>query len=222
MNGRLIASFLTDEEQTRYEQMLLPLDLDEKARRSLYINQNGSNLWKVLLLNQNGIRTPSLQELDLIARNSPDFLKGCIVDAPAIVLRSNACSDKDRSYFAKQVSGLIGRTSFPHAVVVEGLNVKVDKSSAYSLSFCVSDKLKVIEAPAFDCVNHGRTFQRINPDYTLDFDDKSPRKVYTGYHSISRLCLGATLDLETWVDLTFSYGRGQIVTVHQTQSTQKI
>ena len=141
MNGRLIASFLTDEEQTRYEQMLLPLDLDEKARRSLYINQNGSNLWKVLLLNQNGIRTPSLQELDLIARNSPDFLKGCIVDAPAIVLRSNACSDKDRSYFAKQVSGLIGRTSFPHAVVVEGLNVKVDKSSAYSLSFCVSDKL---------------------------------------------------------------------------------
>ena len=53
------ARFLSDEEQTRYESMYS--NFGEKAKRCLQIPKEGSNLFKVLLLNQNGIRTASIK-----------------------------------------------------------------------------------------------------------------------------------------------------------------
>jgi len=70
--------FLTSAEQQRYEEACK--SFGAKAQASLNIEINGSNLFKVLLLNQIGIRTATLSELDLIARTNPKFLTGTYED----------------------------------------------------------------------------------------------------------------------------------------------
>src|SRR3989344_3416332 len=93
------ARLLTQAEQYRYEELCKPFG--EKAQASLKVGIKGSNLWKVLLLNQNRIRTATLPELDLIAESNPEFLSGTYEDAPAVVLRSDGDSHAPNDYLAK-------------------------------------------------------------------------------------------------------------------------
>lgn len=206
------ARFLNEEEQTKYEELCK--SFGEKARVSLNVGEKGSNLFKVLLLNQSGIRTTTLHELDLIAETSPDFLKGFYEDAPAVVLRSAGDSYSQNDYLAKSLASLIGKSDFPHAVVIEGLKVKEDSNSGYGLSFEKGEKFKFIKAPAFDHANNVRKFARINPDYTIDFDKSASRELYTRETGLSGLSLGGALVLySSFVDLAYSSAAGRVVCV---------
>ena len=181
------ASFMTAQEQSTYEEACSRFK--GKAKESLNISLNGLNLWKILLLNQEGVRTATLQELDLIADIDPQFLEGFYADAPAVALRSASDSYNSNDYVAKQLAKLIKRKSFPHTVIVEGLGIKSDSRSSYGLSFVKTERLKVIEAPDFDRTNNERRFSRINPDYTIEFDERGAKTLYTGDNGISRLDL---------------------------------
>ena len=206
------ARFLTEAEQERYEELCKPFG--EKARNTLNVPQNGSNLFKVLLLNQHGIKTATLPELDLIAEIAPDFLTGFYEDAPAVVLRSAGDSHKPNDSLAKSLAELIKATSFSHAYIIEGLIPKEDASSAYGLSFEKGERFKVIKAPAFDHQNNGRKFTRINPDYTVDFDNDGKRIFYTRNSGVSRLYLGRFLNADSdYGNLVDSDGGGLVVCI---------
>ena len=61
------ARFLSTGEQARYDEEVLKYT--EKGRDSLRIPIKGSNLFKVLLLNQIGIRTGTIPEIELAYEN---------------------------------------------------------------------------------------------------------------------------------------------------------
>ena len=73
------------EEEQRY---LESVDANFKSERAKEILKRESNLFKIVYLNKIGIKTATLQELDLIAEIEPDFLRGHYEDANAVVLRS--------------------------------------------------------------------------------------------------------------------------------------
>jgi hypothetical protein len=188
------ATLLTTEQQAKYEEAVKSFANSENARNNLNIPNKGSNLFKVIFLNQIGIRTATLPELDLIAETSPDFLRGTYEDAPAVVLRSVEDSNSNNGYIAKSLASLVRKRNFSHAVVIEGLKLKEDSQSAYGLSFEKGDSFRVIEAPAFDHANNQKRFVRINQDYSVDFDDKGQRTFYTRQNGVSRLYLSWNLD----------------------------
>jgi len=207
------ASFLTETQQQTYEEACKQFK-GEKARASLAVPIQGSNLWKVLFLNQIGIRTASLSELDAIAEQNPDFLRRTYEDAPAVVLRSAGDSHAPNSYLAKSLANLIKKTNFDQPYVIEGLELREDANSDYGLSFKKGNQFKAIQAPAFNHSNHQKTFSKVNSDYSIDFDDNSPRTLYTRDDGASGLVLGRGLDLVSWVEgLSSSDSVGRVVAV---------
>jgi len=204
------ARFLNEEEQARYEEAVKRFN-SKKARDNLSVPRNGSNIFKVSLLNHIGIPTATLQELDLIAREVPEFLEGHSEDAPAVILASSGDSYGFNDYVAKSLAGLIGRESFSNPVIVEGLVPEDDDSSFYGLRFGKGEKFRVIEAPDFSHRNNGRRFSRINPDYSIEFEDKGSRTLYTRDNGLSRLFLDGGLNLVANVGLDDSGAYGRVV-----------
>jgi len=208
------ATLLTSEQQAQYEEAVKTFANSEKARNSLNVPHQGSNLYKVIFLNQIGVRTATLPELDLIAETSPNFLRGTYEDAPAVVLRSVEDSNRDNGYIAKSLASLVKKRNFPHAVVVEGLKLKEDSQSAYGLSFEKGEGFRVIEAPAFDHANNQKKFTRINSDYSVDFSDEGQRTLYTKQNGVSWLYL--VMDLDAYSvneNLAYSGSYGRVVLV---------
>lgn len=184
------ARFLTEENQARYEEACNRFN-GEKARDSLRVSQRGSNLFKVLLLNQIGVRTATFPELDLIVQNDRDFLSGTWEDSREVVLRSKGDSYSNNDYLAKRLAkDLKIRGSIKTPLVVSGLVPFEDKNSDYGLVLKPTGETQVIKAPDFSHENDGRKFRAINPDYTVEFDDTSDRTLYTKGGGISRLGLG--------------------------------
>lgn len=205
------ARFLNREEQAKYEEACK--GFGEKARKSLDVSLQGSNLWKVLLLNQIGIRTASIQELYSAVENGLP-LRGFYEDTPAVVLRSAGDTHAPNNALAKNLAGLIKKKDFPHAVIIEWLVLEEDNDSQYGFSFRDGERIKIIEAPDFDNKNHGRRFKRINPDYTIEFDDNGERILCTRDNGLSRLYLYRDLDAASNdEDLADSDGCGRVVVV---------
>ncbi|MDD5133356.1 MAG: hypothetical protein PHD81_01455 [Candidatus Nanoarchaeia archaeon] len=207
-----VARFLTLEEQAKYEEACK--SFGEKARNTLNVDLKGSNLFKVILLNQIGIKTATLPELDLIVENNSKFLEGTYEDAPSVVLRSAGDSYNHNDYVAKGLAKLIHQKKFPHSVIIEGLKLKEDDNSSYNLSFVEGENFKVIKAPDFDHKNNQRKFKKINPDYTIEFDRNGTRTLYTRDNGVSGLCFNRGLDLGSNDDgLADSNGDGRVVVV---------
>mgnify|MGYP001575281732 CR=1 FL=1 len=214
------ARFLTEEEQARYEEACK--SYTGKAKASLNVPKNGSNLFKVIKLNEMGIRTASLDDLELALENGMD-LSGTFEDIPSIVLRSAGDSYGKNDYIAKALAELIKKRSFPHAVVIEGLKPKEDSLSDYGLSFEAGERFRVVEAPALDHANNQRRFNRINPDYSIDFYDNGKRVNYTREDGVGGLCLlGGSFLYSSDRGLGGSDGTGRVVVVSGEATAQKI
>ncbi|MBS3074212.1 hypothetical protein J4447_02025 [Candidatus Pacearchaeota archaeon] len=210
--GFPIARFLSEEEHGAYEDKCG--GFGEKGRKSLDISRRGSNLFKVFLLNQMGIKTTSIQDLDSIAFGNPDFLRGTYEDAPAVALRSNGDYYSPNDGIAKGLAKLAGRTEFPDTAVIEGLKVVDDDNSYYGLSLNAGDSFRVFEAPDFNNSNDGRRFKRINPDYSIDFDDEGRKKLHTRDVGLSGVYLYSDLDLNSGDDgLANSDDSGRVLVV---------
>ena len=94
------ARFLSKEEQARYEEACRSFS-NPRAITSLNVPRNGSNLFKVLLLNQIGIRTASLGELESALENGLG-LRGYYEDVASAVLRSPKDDDYSTNTFLSQ------------------------------------------------------------------------------------------------------------------------
>ena len=202
----LEAHFLTDAEQKAYEDAVKHFK-SETAQGSLNVPKNGSNLWKILLLNQIGIRTATLAELDQIAQASDDFLRGTYEDSASVALRSNGDSYQKNDYLAKSLARLIRKRTFKEPVVVNGLGIKEDSHSPYGLGFKQETDFAFFEAPELRHENNLKRFNVLDERGMPIFDENGTRTSYTRSDGLSRLLLGRDLGLGSdWRLVRFARG----------------
>jgi len=210
--------FISKKEQARYNAKLKKYG--NEAENSLNIPMKGSNLFKVLLLNEMGIRTATLPELECAFENGMNLI-GTFEDAPSVILRSAGDDYFLNDYLAKSLAKSLKLRSFNTPKIINGLRIAKDKNSAYGLKFN-TENAQIIEAPDFDNRNHGRKFSRINPDYSIEFDDNGKRTLYTRDNGVSGLYLGRNLDLSSGnEDLAGSDDNGRVVVVSAEGTLQK-
>ncbi len=216
------ARHLLEQEQQVYEEKCKQFK-SEKARKTLNISRNGSNLFKVLFLNQIGIRTATLPELDLIVDENDSFLRGHYEDAPSVVLRSAGDSYQPNDYLAKSLAKLIKKRKFNHPIVINGLTIVEDDDSAYGLSFKLTDKSNFFETPELSHVNNQTKFFKLDERGIPVFDKEGNRTLYTKESGLSRLLLSRDLDLYSdWNYLAYSDSNGRVVVVSGEATSQKI
>jgi len=214
--GFSIARLLSGQEQETYKQVVE--QYGEKARKSLEVD---SNIWKILLLNQEGVRTVTFPELEDALENGLD-LRGHYEDAREIVLRSAGDSYTSNDYLAKDLTRQLEIRKFKSPLIVRGLRIEEDDNSDYGLRFETTNKTKVFEAPDLNHENNQRRFSRINPDYSIDFEDKGQRTLYTRDKGLSGLYLNDGLDLVSYDEnLAYSFSSGRVVVVTGEASSQK-
>ena len=217
----LEAHFLTDAEQKHYEDAVRQLK-NEKARDSLNVPKNGSNLWKILLLNQIGIRTATLAELDQIAQASDDFLRGTYEDSASVALRSNGDSYQKNDYLAKSLARLIRKRTFKEPVVVNGLGIKEDSHSPYGLGFKKRNSFDFFEAPELGYENNRKKFKILDERGMPIFDENGVRTLYTRSDGLSGLLLDGYLSLDSdWGNLSNSGEYGRVVVVKPAKPVRK-
>jgi len=205
------ARFLSEQEQATYEEAVKSRFNSEKARKTLTIPEKGSSLFKILFLNDLGIRTATLPELDLAHANDPDFLKGVYADAPEVVLRSAGDSYERNDFIAKQLAKAMKKRKFNHSWIVKGLKPVEDENSAYGLSLEPTEGFESIEAPDFDNENNGRSFSRINPDYSIEWEGN--RTFYAKQKGLSRWDLDDSDLGSSWGSLGGSGSSGRVVVI---------
>lgn len=218
------AGFLSQNEQEKYDEAVKSSFNSEKARQTLCVPLKCSNLFKVIFLNQIGMTTATLPELDRIAELDSAFLQGTYEDAPSVILRSKDDTHANNNNLAKSLARLVKKRTFNEPIIINGLEIAGDENSFYGLGFKKGEKFSVIKAPDFKNKNNNRRFKRINPDYSIDFDDDSKRTLYTGDNGLSRLCLGGVLYLySNYDDLAYSFGDGRVVLISTGEAgSQKI
>ncbi|MBI2044935.1 hypothetical protein HYT23_02670 [Candidatus Pacearchaeota archaeon] len=205
------ARYLNEGEQARYDEAVRSFN-SEKARETLRVPLNGSNLFKVLLLNKLGIRTATIQELEMIVDQNPGMLKGHYEDSPSVVLFSINTSYAPNKPLAKSLSKLVGKHEYP--VLMTGLEPVEDHSTDYGLSLKPGDKFQFTEAPELAYANHGRKFLRLDERGMPIFDDKGTRTLHTRQDGLSRVYLGWGLGLVSYGEyLAGSDEDGRVVVV---------
>jgi hypothetical protein len=192
------ARFLSEENQAKYEEAIK--QFEGNAYNSLNVPINGSNLWKVLFLNQIGIRTATIPELEDALDNGMN-LRRYYEDGREVILRSRNDSCKNNNYLSEKLAKDLKLKSFKHPYIIKGLTIKQSEVSEnenpYGLEFVVDDA-EVIEAPDF---SRDGNFKRVNPDYTIEFDNCAVRKHYLRKDGLSRLLyLDDALDLNSYGD----------------------
>ena len=216
-----IARFLSNEQQKIYEEACKQFH-STKAKKTLDVSQKGSNLFKVLFLNQIGIRTATLPELGLIVENNPDFLKSFYEDSLSVVLRSNGDSYVNNDYLAKSLAKLIKKRTFKQPIVINGLKIKQDNDSAYGLGFEQADNFEFFISPELAHKNNQRKFSRLDKRGMPIFDEQGNRTLYTRESGFSRLNLGRILGWNAkWGDLAISNSDGRVVVVSGEATSQK-
>lgn len=189
------ASFLSEEEHKKYQEFLK--QFSGNAYDSLNIPLKGSNVWKVLALNQIGITTTTLQELELALENGMP-LKNYYEDGREVVLRSREDNHQPNNYLAQTLADKLGLTSFQHPYIVKGLGIKQSEASKeinpYGLEF-VTKNAEVIEAKDFHHKNDVRGFRRINEDYSIEWDENGLRTFYSRDNGLSGVYFGRVLGL---------------------------
>ncbi len=187
----LEANFLSEDQQAIYEDATSRYD-NQRAKDTLNIPIRGSNLFKVLLLNQIGIRTASLPELDQIILGDEDFLKRMYVDAPSVVLRSEGTSYEANERLARYLEGKAKERGLDlrEPIVANGLRLRQDINSAYGLNFLVDDETEMFEAPELRDENNRRKFTRQNERGMPIFENDGERTLYAGSTRLSRAVFG--------------------------------
>ena len=208
-----VVRFLSDEEQGIYEQEIKKYF--GKAFESLNVPKEGSNLFKVIKLNELGIKTATLSDLELALENGMN-LRGFYEDTPSVVLRSNGDSYKPNDYLAKFLSKEVKKRNkkekLNHSLVLNGLKLKEDSNSAYGLILEPAENFEYFEAPELDHENHLKKFSKLNEKGMPIFDKEGERTLYTkdkglvGVYVIGVLLLGSGS-----VRLAFSGGDGRVV-----------
>ncbi|MBS3093223.1 hypothetical protein J4456_01430 [Candidatus Pacearchaeota archaeon] len=190
--------FISPEEQSRFKESIN--QFSGKAYDSLNIPKdgslNGSNVWKVLWLNQTGIRTATIPEIYSATDNG-----------------SNGDLFSNNNYLAQKLAEDLHLTNFDNPYIVKGLKIKEDEKSVYGLSFLV-DTAEVIEAKDFHYKNNRKKFTRINEDYSIEFNDEGTRTLYTRKDGLSRLFVSGVCGLSSNdFHLAYSYDLGRVVVV---------
>jgi len=86
----------------------------------------------------------------------------------------------------------------------------------------IVNKLEIIEAPDFAFSNNRRKFSRINPDYSIVWDDKSNRTFYAREKGPSGIYLSGDGGFSSDSgDLGYSNDNGQVVAVDAEGATSK-
>lgn len=205
------AYFLTEEQQAVYEESIKKYS--GKARESLNVPRAGSNLFKVLLLNQEGIRTAILSELEQAIDNGMQ-LKGFYEDIPSVVLRSNGDSYQPNDYLAKYLAKKTKKRNFKHPLVLNGLKLEENSNSAYGLVLVPGENFEYFEAPELDYENNRKRFSTLNERGMPIFDKNGNRTLYTKDDGLCRLCSDDALFLYSYYDhLEDSDAHGRVVVV---------
>lgn len=201
--------FLSREEQSRYDAECQRFG--DKAKASLNVPLKGSNLWKVLLLNDLGIVTPTLPEMECGLENGLD-LSGTYEDTYSVILRSAGDTNSNNDALAKGLVKKLKIKRFTEPLIIEGLGLVESAQSAYGLDFKLTNRTNVVKAPDFSHANNQRKFTGINPDYTINFADLGNRTLYTRPNGLSGVYLDRNLDLvSNNDDLAYSSGNGRVL-----------
>ncbi len=209
--GYPTASFLSEEQQSQYKESIKKYS--GKAFDSLNVPRNGSNLFKVILLNELGIKTASLSELEQAIDNGMN-LRGTYEDVPSVVLRSNGDSYEPNDYLAKYLAKKIKKETLKHPLVLNGLKLKEDSNSAYGLILEPSENFDVFEASELDYKNNLKKFSKLDERGMPIFDDRGSRILYTKNDGLCRLFSNDVLGLDSNDEhLEYSIAHGRVVVV---------
>ena len=179
------ADFLSEEEQTRYQEYTKRFS--GKAFNSLNVPKKGSNIFKILGLNEIGIKTLTIPELYLAFENGMK-LEWDYEDGAEILLRSRKDSYSQNNYLSEDLTDKLKIKSFKVPLIIKGLRNQ-QRNSGYGLEFALSDETEVIRAQDFDYKNDRRAFSAINPDYSIEWDDNGKYIFYAREDGLSGLCL---------------------------------
>lgn len=187
----------------------------KKAKETLGVS---SNLFKILRLNQEGIRTGTLPELDNLYEIDLSQIEGHYVDSREVILRGEEASWKPNAQIVKDLVKMLGTKKISTPLVLKGLELEETGDEAYAeygLRLTQGDGFEVIEAPDFSHENNERKFKAINPDYTLCWAEGrgEGRMLYTKPKGVSRLYLCDSLLNSYWSDLAYSNSNGRVVVV---------
>lgn len=177
------AHFLTADEQERYEDSIK--QYTGKAYGSLNIPQRDSNLFKVLYLNQIGIRTVTMPELESAHENGL-LLSWFYEDTPTVLLRSVGDTYELNDYLAKSLAKQLNKRNIEHILVINGLTIKSDSNSPYGLSLVPGEKGEYFEVPELDHGNEIKRFSRFDERGIPIFDEEGGRILYTRANGLSR------------------------------------
>jgi len=209
------ARFLTEEQQGAYEQSIQKYS--GRAREVLDIPRKGSNLFKVLYLDQmlpEGKRVATPADWQDIRDENPDYLAGVYLDASRVVLRSAGDSYKPNDFVAKDLAKKIHKRTFKNPIVITGLKLKKDSNSSYGFVFELTDKSEKIEAPELAHFNHGRKFIRLDERGFPIFDDEGDRTLYTRNNGLAGLYLDRdSVMVSNYGNLANSDALGRVVVV---------
>lgn len=211
---------LTDAEQVAYETAFAKKYPTQKARYSLNVKRNGSNLFKVIELQRQGFPVASLEQLTLMMEQQNKAVAPFYLDAPEVVLRGK----QDSSYepntpLAKYLAKKLKIKSFKTPFVIKNLILKEDGKSAYGLILDTTSATEISEAPELAHSNNGRKFNTFKekgmPDLESANKDGSGRfTLFTKPDGISRLCayFGDRL-YSGWGGLAVSFTFGRVASV---------
>lgn len=188
------AGFLSEDEQKAYEDAVKKFK-NKRARQVLNVPIKGSNLFKVLLLNQIGIRTATMAELDQIVQADKNFLIGKCEDAPSVVLRSNGDSNINNDYLAKSLAKSIKVKRFSGMpFVISGMELFEDNNSAYGLNFKAGKTFDFFKAPE---LMRNCQFKIMNEKGIPVEDEMGNRTSYTRQDGLSRFFLNMYMDVRS-------------------------
>lgn len=206
-----VARFLSNEEQAKYKEAVKTFN-SETARKNLDFS---SNLFKIVLLNQIGIPTATIQEL--VDARDLGLLKRFYADSSEVVLRSAGDSYQQNDLLAKKLGRKIGKRStrpYENPFILKGFKTKESEDYDYALTLVPADNFQFIEAPDFHHKNHNRKFSRINPDYSIEFDDNGDKTLYTRDNGLSGASISDNGSLfSNWSSLANSNSDGRVVAV---------
>ena len=223
------ARFSSDGEYDTYNEKVKSFN-SEKARDSLKVSREGSQLFQVSLLNQLGIKTANLSEIYHIWDINPNFLSGHYEDVPKVVLRTNGDSYSPNDLVARTLYDAAKKRSFikgnlKHSHVLRGLKVEENKDSEYGLVLVPGEDFSCEEAPVFDYENNERKFLRVEKEMPVLLSDKDIselpeedkqklKTLYTGKEGVSRLFVNSSSNLNSDLrNLSYSLSYSMVVVI---------
>jgi len=207
----LQAHFLTREEHDEYTAALEMFT--GKARNSLDVKRNNSNIWQILLLNQIGITTATLPELELARDSRMPLEEGQSIGREIILVNTKGSIDANWQ-LAQSLAEKLKIRDWSNPYIVKGLKIVQNDSFYEGLDFDTRNA-EVIKAPNFHYSYNPIKFRTINHDYTIiKPDNTTKRTVYLPENGIATFTLTRYADINVGSqELTAPYlGRAVVIT----------